>query len=372
MSDGGGESGRDYEHSKTKKKSGTDDFAQAIAKIAVAQVCESAGFQSFQQSALSTLSDVAVRYIREIGKTANCYANSTGRTESNVFDIIQGLEDLGSAQGFLGASNVNHCLAGSGIVREITQYVGEAEEIPFAYSIPSFPVIKDRKPSPSFAQIGETLPLDHIPSWLPPFPDPQISSHSPPQNKRQVGTWTDKIEPAKKQRKVERSLLNLQQQMACNGSELPTSFDPGDSVKAKQAAESNPFLAAPLRFSENEVSSTVLPPKLLGEAAMINTALMQNHISVLETFTPAIEAMKSTQCNSEEGRTKVLLNTRSTVQFKLGIGKKSSGTLMSHWNDGNDKINSCFGDNSEKDDKKRRAEQILKESMENAQELTRL
>ncbi|PSS30519.1 Transcription initiation factor TFIID subunit like [Actinidia chinensis var. chinensis] len=372
MNDGGGESGREHDDRKRKKKSRTDDFAQSIAKIAVAQVCESAGFQIFQQSALNTLSDVAVRYIREIGNTANIYANLGGRTESNVFDIIQGLEDLGSSQGFSGASDINHCLVGSGTVGEIIQYVGHVEEIPFAYSIPGFPVIKDRKLAPSFAQVGETSPDDHIPSWLPAFPDPQTYLYSPSCDEREVETGVDKIAPGEEQGKVERSLLNLQQQLACNGSEGPAAFDSGDAAKAKEAAASNPFLAAPLRFGEKAEPSVVLQPRLSDEAAAKSNGLLQNHVSVFETFAPAIEAMKSTLCDSEEGGKKVLLNTRSTVQFKVGIGKKSLGTSMSLQNEGIDKINSWFGDNNEKDDKKRRAEQILKESMESTQELAQL
>lgn len=60
------------------------------------------------------------------------------------------------------------------------------------------------------------------------------------------------------------------------------------------------------------------------------------------------------------------------MQFEFGIGKKSSGTSVSLRNEGIDKITSRFKDNNEKDDKKSRAEQILKESMENPQELVQL
>ncbi|KAE9449349.1 hypothetical protein C3L33_18738, partial [Rhododendron williamsianum] len=343
MSDGGGESGRDNnERSKTKNQS--DDFARAISKIAVAQVCESVGFQIFQQSALNTLSDVAVRYIRDIGKTANNYSNLAGRAESNVFDIIQGLEDLGSWQGFSGASDIDRCLAGSGVVQEIIQYVGESEEIPFAYSIPEFPVVKDRNPNPSFGQ-----------AFL----------NSPSRNDRELDTQMVEIKHGKEQRKVEQSLLNLQQHLACNGSDIPIAFDPSDAAKAKQAAESNQFLAAPLRFGEKEVSSMELPPQVLNETAARSDELVQNHVSMLETCTPAIEAMESTLCDSEggwvevqteEGREEVPLNTRATVQFKFGTRKKSLGPSINSW----------FGDDNERSDKKRRAEQILKESTEDS------
>lgn len=385
MSDGGGKSVRDnYERSKTKNRN--EDFAQAIAKIAVAQVCESVGFQSFQQSALNTLSDVVVRYIREIGKTANNYSNLAGRTESNVFDIIQGLEDLGSSQGFSGASDINRCLAGSGVVQEITQYVGESEEIPFAYSIPEFPVIKDRIPNPSFGQVGETFPDDHIPPWLPAFPDPQTYLNSPPRNDRELDTQMVEIKHGKEQRKEERALLNLQHRLACNGSDVPTAFEPVDAAKAKQAAESNRFLVAPLRFGEKEVSSMVLPPKVLDGVAARSNELVQNHVSVFATFTPPIEAMPEApigeelpgvpypapqladmELDSDEVRENVPLNARSTIQFKIGIGKKSLGPSASLWNGDIEKVNSWFGSDNEKTNKKRRAEQIMKEPTEDMQ-----
>ncbi|RVW31432.1 Transcription initiation factor TFIID subunit 8 [Vitis vinifera] len=296
------------------------DFPQAIAKIAVAQICESAGFQGFQQSALETLSEVVVRYIRELGKTAHTYANSACRTECNIFDIIQGLEDLASLQGFSGASDSDHCLAGSGTVREIVQYVSEAEEIPFAHSVPHFPVIRDRKQTPSFLQIGEEPPGITFP----------------------IGCLHFLIH----------KLMFIPR-----------------CCKARRAAETNPFLSAPLHFGEKGVSPVFLPAKLSNEAVVENQAgenhAVANHVSVLETFAPAIELMKSRSCESEEGRKKVLSNQRPAVQFKIEIGKKSTGTALdlSFQNKDVEKITSWFGKDNEKDDKKRRAEKILKESM---------
>ena len=60
---------KNYKNSQSSKfRSKSDDFALEITKVAVAQVCESIGFQSFQHSALETLSDIIVRYIYSIGK----------------------------------------------------------------------------------------------------------------------------------------------------------------------------------------------------------------------------------------------------------------------------------------------------------------
>ena len=382
MSDGGGESGREFDRT-TKRTSGGRDFPQAIARIAVAQICESAGFQGFQQSALETLSDIVVRYIRELGKIAQAHANLAGRTESNVFDIIQGLEDLGSLQGFSGASESDRCLEGSGTIKEIIQYASEAEEIPFVYSVPHFPVIRDRQQTSTFLQIGEEPPREHIPAWLPAFPDPQTYVQSPVLNERGVDSCAGNIQQAQQHRKAEWSLLNLQQQLACNGLDGPSMVDPGDAAKARRAAESNPFLSAPLHFGEKEVSSVFLPAKLSNEAVVKNQAgenhagekhAVANHVSVLETFAPAIELMKSSLSDSEEGRKKVLSNQRPAVQFKIEIGKKLSGTALdlSFKNKDVEKITSWFGNDKEKDDKKRRAETILKESMKNPHKLAQL
>ncbi|XP_058096451.1 transcription initiation factor TFIID subunit 8 [Magnolia sinica] len=389
MSDGGGESGRDIDNSGithnnsynnsnesgTKSReapSGSDDFGRAVTRIAVAQVCEVAGFQSFQQSALDALSDIAVRYLRDLGKTARFYANSSGRTECNVFDVIQGLEDLCLLQGFSGASDVNRCLAGSGTVREIMQYVSLSEEIPFVRPLPRFPVIKARKPTPSFAQVGEVPPGKHIPDWLPAFPDPHTYVRTPVWNERAKDPSTDKMEQARQQarqrRKAERSLLSLQQRLACNGTAGPSWADAGDAGKEKGALDANPFLAPPLQFGEKDVSVVNIPARLSNEAAV------ENQVSVLETFAPAIEAAKSGFSDSGEGERKVLPNKRPAVRFGFGIDKKSVSVPlgMGAKNMGVERSTYWFGRDDEKDDKKRRAEQILKEAMESPQELAQL
>ncbi|KAK9272393.1 hypothetical protein L1049_002765 [Liquidambar formosana] len=229
-----------------------------------------------------------------------------------------------------------------------------------------------------FCKLGKSLlvntsPLGCLHSLIPTL----MFSH-PHQMIEATDGHMDRIEQEREQRKEERLLLNLQQRLACNGSEGPSSVDPGDAAKAKRAADSNPFLAVPLQFGEKEVSPVVFPAKVSNEAVLENHAVEnhvgKNHISVLETFAPAIEAMKSSLCDSEDGVEKGLLNRRPAVQFKIGIGKKSLGAAMdlSLQNKGVKKITSWLGKDNEKDDKKRRAEQILKETMENPQELAQL
>ncbi|KAJ6734837.1 BROMODOMAIN TRANSCRIPTION FACTOR [Salix purpurea] len=331
MSHGGGESGRLHDkagHSgKRKSRVSGDEFARAIAKIAVAQLCETVGYQSFQQSALEKLSDVTTWYIRNMGKTAQFYANLAGRTEGNVFDVIQGMEELGLSQGFAGASDVDHCLASS--------------------------VARERKPVQTFFHICEESPAEHIPAWLPAFPDPQTCVQLSAGNEGDAVFNADKIEPARHHLKM-------------------------DIARATQGTESNPFLAAPLQFGEKEVSHLVPPVRLSEEEAVRypveQNHIMDNHMSVLETFAPAIEAMKSRFCDSEEGQKKVLLNQRPAVQFKIRVGKNSMAGApdLSPQKIGIENISEWFGKDSENDDKKRRAEKILKQSIENPSELAQL
>lgn len=380
MNNGGLENRDKHEKSQKQSKSSkfsskSDDFALAIAKVAAAQVCDSIGFQSFQQSALEKLSDIIVRYIYSLGKTANFNANLAGRVEANVFDVIQGLEELGSGLGFAGASDVDRCLVNSGVIRDIVRFVGDAVDIPFAYDFPKFPVVKEGKEMGSFWEKGEEPPEEHIPSWLPIFPDPETYTAQLNEGNEMMSLSNgEKTDVVRAEKKMERSLLNLQQQFACNGNGVGSSRGGEDAIKAKEASESNPYLATPIHFGEKgvEVSPVALPAKLSKEFALRNpvpeNCAVGNHVSVLETFAPAIEAMRSGLCDSDNGQKKVLHNQRPTVHFKIGIGKKSLAMApgFSSQKKNPARIASCFGNDNEKDEKKRRAEKILKESVESS------
>ncbi|KAK7394398.1 hypothetical protein VNO78_14925 [Psophocarpus tetragonolobus] len=381
MSNGSGKTGRLLEQPGTwrrRKVGGGDDFARAIAKIAVAQVSESEGFQAFQQSALEALSDVVARYIFNIGKSANCHANLAGRTECNAFDVIQGLEDMGSVQGFTGASDVDHCLESSGVLREIVHFVNEAEPIMFAHPIPRFPVVKERVFNPSFLQKGEEPPWEHIPAWLPAFPDPQTYSQSPAVNGRGTEPCAVRFELERDNGKGEWPGLNLQQQMVSNMFDKSALVDPVDTKAKRVAAEGNPFLAAPLKIEDKEVTSVPPPAKYFNAVALDNPVVenfVENEpISASETFAPAIEAMKSTCYDSKEDQTKIHVNEKPTVRFKIGIKNKLLGRSIGliPQKEEHKKTLPWFAMEDEKDDRKRRAEKILRESLENPDQLVQL
>lgn len=361
MRDGGRESGRnDDDRLKRNTPCGGDNFGRAVARIAAAQVCESTGFHSSQRSALDALASVLIRYICDLGKAAALHADLSGRVESNVFDLIQGLEDL-SSQGFARASDVHHCLVKSGVVREIDEYFMTAEVVPYACPIPHFPFVHLQKPTPRFAQIADTPSGKHIPDWLPAFPDPHTSTRPLlVRNERVTDLHVDKTEQGRRRRKAEMSLFGLQQRLACNGIAKPSPTLEGNDGKGKQAAGSNPFLAPPLPYGEE-----------LSEIVVLDDAVTRKRLSVLETFAPAIEAAKvgSLDCGVSDER--MLPNKRPMVHFSLGMDKKlvvvpfSSSTLGK-------KTDSWYLRDDEKDDKKRRAELMLEEAMKNPQELAQL
>lgn len=365
MSDGGGkQSGADNESSllQKRKPKGGDDFGRAVSRIAVAQICESTGFQSSQRSVLDALADVTIRYICSLGKASHCYANISGRKECNVFDLIQGLEDLvGSTHGFTGASDENRCLVSSGVIRDISRFVSTAEEVPFPRAIPRFPVLRSLKTMPSFAQIGETPAGKHIPDWLPAFPDPHTYVHTPVWNERTTDRRADKLEQTKQRRRAESSLLSLQQRITCIGAAGSFPSDNTIDSKGKQVVQNNPFLVPPLPHDSKQVSSLAIP----------KYDATRKRFSVLETFAPAIEAAKvgALECGASERKS--LPSKRPPVHFRIGVDKKSISVPLSSGVLGN-KSDSWFLRDDQKDDKKRRAEMILKEAMENPQELIQL
>ncbi|XP_022745881.1 transcription initiation factor TFIID subunit 8-like [Durio zibethinus] len=370
MSHGDVESTRDTRKSEDQRSLSlggpkADDFWRAVSKIAVLQICESVGYERFKESALEALTDISIGYLCDLGKNASFHANLAGRTECNLFDVTRALEDLGASHGFSGASEIGNCLVGSGTVREMVQFVDSKEEIPFAQPVPKFPVVRHRKLIPSFEHMNETPPGKHIPSWLPAFPDPHTYIHTPMWNERASDPCADKIEQARQRRKAERALLSLQQRLVCNGSTGTSASMVVDAKKGKMhEAGSNPFLVAPLQPGEKDMSQVVFPAKLSDEVSK------GNHVSVLEAFASAIEAMKDGPSNELYGEKTLLPEKRPAVHFNFRTGKKLLGQSidLSLLKKG-EKRTTLFLSDEERDDKKRRAEFILRQTTEYPMEL---
>ncbi|KAJ0237259.1 hypothetical protein HA466_0251500 [Hirschfeldia incana] len=336
MSNGGGESRssrkrRRSESSREKRNlSQVNDFAYAVARTAVAQICESVvevnmyqepkgvmRFTSIQESALDKLTSVAVQYIQSIGKAAHLYANLAGRAgESNFLDIVQALDDLGSGVGFAGVSDTRHrCLADSGVVKDVIRYTGEAEEMPFVYALPRFPVNEEKRPAPpSFYEVGLKPPEVHIPVWLPAFPDTRSCNLSEEANAGAI-------------------VASKENENSFNGggsSEvLKSPNDVRKSTEEEEEVEGNLFLNAPLRFVEKEVSPVVFRP----------LELSNNHlVSVLKASTPSDDIYKKKRlAESEDGETIGGARPQQTLlRFKIGTLKRPSclarkGSGHEHW-----------------------------------------
>ncbi|KAL5987875.1 hypothetical protein ACLOJK_035631 [Asimina triloba] len=288
MTDGGGESGRgNGDDCDQKTASGADDFGRSVARIAVAQICESVGFQRFQKSALEAFSDIGIRYLREIGKVARSHANHTGRTTCNVFDVVQGLEDLSLSLGFSGASDPSRCLACSGVVRDVELFVRFSEEIPFVRPLPKFPVIRNRKRTLSFAQIGEAPGGRHIPSWLPAFPNPSSYGRVPMRNDKAVNCM-DETEQAWRRKNGERLVLR--------------------SWPA---------------FGDSGINKPTITAQFKKKDALSNGMVDKNELSMAEISVPRAEVESSAFCNLDDNDRRVLPQERSPVNFRFQSNKKA-------------------------------------------------
>lgn len=64
-------------------------YARAVAKVAVAQIAEAAGYEGIQASANDTLAELMLRYVLELGSAAHSYAELAGRTGFNAADLVR-------------------------------------------------------------------------------------------------------------------------------------------------------------------------------------------------------------------------------------------------------------------------------------------
>ncbi|CAA6653927.1 unnamed protein product [Spirodela intermedia] len=133
----------------------------AVARIAVAQICHSVGYDAADTSALRVLSDVAARYVLAVGRAAASASNSRGCTNANLLDVVVALEEVSLSRGFPAPP-------GPGLM----DFVASVDEIPFAR-----PIRRWRgggappEASLTFAQLRLEPPSTHVPRWLPRFPD---------------------------------------------------------------------------------------------------------------------------------------------------------------------------------------------------------
>ncbi|KAF9665054.1 hypothetical protein SADUNF_Sadunf16G0082100 [Salix dunnii] len=276
----------------TPRRLKSDDFGRAVSRMAVAQICEGVGFDGFKKSALDSLNDITIQYLGDLGKTASFYSNFSG-----------------VSQGFLCASSSDNCLVNFGTIKELIDFVGSNDEIPFVHPVPRFSVIRDRKFIPIFEKISEVPPGKHIPAWLPALPDPHTYLHTPMWNERLLDPHADK------------------KRLLSNGSVGASTSGIGDNVKESRAVYNSQSLAMPLESEKKDVSPA---------------------------FAPAFEAAKEGGiCDDGDFEGKTLSEQRLAVTFKLKTRKKVFGSES--FEEGWGRIGHWLGWSDERDDKKRRA-----------------
>ncbi|KAI3520241.1 hypothetical protein L1887_09534 [Cichorium endivia] len=204
---------------------------------------ERVGFQSVNNSALESLVDIVVTYVKDLGNTVKFDAGIANRTECNVFNLIQSLEDSCSSIGFPGGLKFCSNLVRSSSMKDAMEYVEAIEELPFAQPVSTFPIVRNRRLTPSFLQMGETPEFKHVLDWLPAFPDLHTYIHS---------------------------LLSCQKEHT-------------------------------------------------------NDVHMENHVSILEAFSPVIEVLNSRVSELGENGERDVVNKRPVVRLNFSNGKKLIG-----------------------------------------------
>uniref|UniRef100_A0ACD5XRP9 Uncharacterized protein n=1 Tax=Avena sativa TaxID=4498 RepID=A0ACD5XRP9_AVESA len=347
-----------------------DEYGRAVARAAVAQALEAAGFDCTHRSAVDALVDVLLRYITHLGRAAAFHANLAGRALANEYDIIQSLEEIGTDfDGFAGAGTSGRCLVGSGVVKDLMAFVESRDDVQFTRPLPRFPVPRAPQTAPSFAVAGRETGMRHVPDWLPVFPDPHTYVRTEVWSEQAAKDRVDMVEQVRQRRKAEKSLLSLQQRLALAGAD---GFRPvvseDTTAKGKETQPSgskrNPFLEPALPPGEKEVSEVDMPPE-------------RKKLSILEAFAPAIQGADAMEIDSGTGwdqnqnQKSIVPKERAPVRLKIAIGKKPlAAALTSQSVDLRE--DPSFLKEEIKDDRKRRAGMILRASMENPQELPQL
>ncbi|KAM3196448.1 hypothetical protein ACQJBY_072230 [Aegilops geniculata] len=346
---------------------GADEFGRAAARAAVARALQAAGFASATRSAVDALADVLLRYLRLLGGAANAHANLAGRSAPNELDVLRFLEETAEAyQGFEGASlSSRGCLVGSGVVRDLVAFAGDADDRPQSarQPLPRFPVRHDpplSRPCVSFAALGRGSGMRHVPEWLPAFPEPHTYASADESGEMVGGSAAvDDVEQVRRQRKAEKSLIGLQRQLALAGGNgiSPAAVVEDGAGKGKEldmaGIKSNPFIQSALRFGDKEVSEVAMPN------------LGKKH-SVLDGFAPAFaesegERLYEGRRDQDQGRgwKRMVPKERPPVYFRIGTDRKSRVMALN-----SRALEDREGPLFLEDDRKRRALSLLAEPME--------
>lgn len=73
----------------------TDKFCFALLRTTTLQILQSAGFDSAHIDPANILTDVMSQYVQLLASTTSSYAQLAGRSTGNIWDVIDGMNELG-------------------------------------------------------------------------------------------------------------------------------------------------------------------------------------------------------------------------------------------------------------------------------------
>ncbi|KAG2222127.1 hypothetical protein INT45_007563 [Circinella minor] len=73
----------------------TDKFCYALLKTTALQILQSAGFDAAHTDPTNSLTEVMSQYLQLLATTTSSYAELAGRSNGNIWDVVDGLNELG-------------------------------------------------------------------------------------------------------------------------------------------------------------------------------------------------------------------------------------------------------------------------------------
>lgn len=226
------------------------NYSRALARVAVAQIAELAGFDAAHESAVDILADLLQRYLSSVCASAHDYAELAGRTHTNTMDTLLALEDMGVTPD------------------ELDVFCGlalQGSNPPFPHVVARYPVMQQQPSAPTFLDRHEPHP-QHIPAHFPAFPDTHTYQHTPAFQGHEPDAQRQRQAVLASKQQAEAALVKLHQRLVAAAAATAVA---GPTGGAARGGGENPFLAPPVVVDTGDATSTdLLEPGMGGGTAI--------------------------------------------------------------------------------------------------------
>ncbi|XP_049851693.1 transcription initiation factor TFIID subunit 8-like [Schistocerca gregaria] len=192
----------------------TEDFARKVLSIPVAQVVRSMSFETAEQSSLEVLTDIMQAFIEEVGYRAQRSADIAGRNESNFHDILFSLQDLGIS---------------------IDNVIAFYQKVDIRYELGDIRFPEEPATFPGILRSSKSELPEHIPSFLPVFPDDHTYKKVPLYDYRETNPKKIRELKAHQSVQAENYLASLHQHTS--GNQGIINYDQINDPKTAQTGE---------------------------------------------------------------------------------------------------------------------------------------